>query len=110
MMDAGGSPFPHNDGANMDSGITVAAGTAGSGTACSTDLTGGSIVLGPNSTGSAFWNSVIPPGGTSGAPVSWRRRFLELLLSVCSAMSESEVDSHSHHLPEVEAGVSLCFP
>ena len=34
MMDAGGSPFPHKEGASMDGGITIAAGTTGSGTAC----------------------------------------------------------------------------
>ena len=54
MMDAGGSPFPHNNGANVDSGITVAVGTTGSSTACSTDPTGGSTLWGPNSTGSAW--------------------------------------------------------
>ena len=41
MMDAGGSPFPHNDGASVDGGIMVTAGTTGSGTACATDPTGG---------------------------------------------------------------------
>ena len=46
MIDAGGSPFPHNEGASVDSGITVAAGTTGSGAACVTDPTGGSTVYG----------------------------------------------------------------
>ena len=39
-----------------------------------------------------------------------RRLFLKLLLSICSALSESEVDSHSHHSRVVEAEVSFCFP
>ena len=30
MMDAGGSPFPHNEGASVDGGISIAAGTTGS--------------------------------------------------------------------------------
>ena len=105
VMDAGGSPFPHNNGANMDGGITVTAGTT-----CSTDSTGKSTIWGPNSTGSASGNSVIPSGGTSGTPVLQRCHFLELLLSVCSAMSESEADSHSCHSHDVEAEVSFCFP
>ena len=62
MIDAGGSPFPHNDGASVDGGNTVAAGTTGSGAACGTDPTGGSTVWGPNSISSASGNSVIPPG------------------------------------------------
>ena len=97
MMDAGGSPFPHKEGASVDGGITIMAGTAGSGTACATDPTRGSTVWGPSSMGSASGNSGSPPGGMSSAPVSWHCRFLELLLSVCSAMSESEADSHSRH-------------
>ena len=110
MMDAGGSPFPHREGDSVDGGITVVAGTTGSGTACATDPTGGSTVWGPSSMGSASGSSGSPPGKTSGAPVSWHRCFLELLLSVCSAMSESEVDSHSRDSHVVEAKVSFCFP
>ena len=81
MMDAGGSPFPHthNEGASMDGGITIVAGTTGSGTACTTDPTGGSTVWGPSSMGSVLGNSGSPPGVISRALVSWRRRFLELL-------------------------------
>ena len=86
------------------------AGTTGSGMACVTDPTGGSTVWGPSSMGSASGSSGSPPDGTSGAPVLWRCRFLELLLSVCLAMSESEADSHSCHLHVVEAEVSFCFP
>ena len=110
VMDAGGSPFPHNDGASVDGGITVAAGTTGSGTAYATDPNGGSTVWGPSSMGLVSGNSGSPPGGTSGAPVLWHHRFLKLLLSVCSAMSESKADSHSRHLCVVEAEVSFCFP
>ena len=110
VMDAGGSPFPHNEGASVDGGITVVVGTTGSGTACTTDPTGGSTVWGPSSMGSTSGNSGSPPGGTSGTLVSWHCRFLELLLSVCSAMSESEADSHAHHSRVVEADVSFCFP
>ena len=110
VMNAGGSPFPHKEGASMDGGITIAAGTTGSGTACATDPTGGSTVWGPSSMGSASGNSGSPPGGTSSALVSWHCHFLELLLSICSAMSESEVDSHSRHSRCVEAEVSICFP
>ena len=110
VMDAGGSPFPHKEGASVDGGITITAGITGSGMACATDPTGGSTVWGPSSMGSASGNSGNPPGGTSGAPVSWRHHFLKLLLSVCSAMSESETDSHSCHPCVVEAEVSFCFP
>ena len=110
MMDAGGSPFPHNDGASMDGGIMVAAGITGSGTTCTIDSTGGSTIWGPSSMGSASGNSVSLPGGTSSTPVLQRLRFLELLLSVCSAMSESKVDSHSCDSRVVEAEVSFCFP
>ena len=94
----------------MDGGITVTAGTAGSGTACVTDPTGGSTVWGPSSMGSASGNSGSPPGGTSGALVSWRCHFLKLLLSICSEMSESEADSHSCHSCVVEPEVSFCLP
>ena len=46
MIDAGGSPFPHNEGASVDGGIAVTAGTTGSGAACVTDLTGGKAPYG----------------------------------------------------------------
>ena len=62
VIDAGGSPFPYNEGVSVDGGITVAAGTPGSGAACVTDPTGGSTVWGPSSIGSASGNSVIFPG------------------------------------------------
>ena len=78
MMDAGGSPFPHKEGASVDGGITVAAGITGSGMACATDPTGGSTVCGPSSMGSALGSLGSSPDGTSGTPVLWRRRFLEL--------------------------------
>ena len=110
VIDAGGSPFPHNEGASIDSGITVAAGTTGSGAACVIDPTGGSTVWGPSSTSSMSGSSGMSPEGTSSALVSRRCHFLELLLSVCSAMSESKADSHSCHLRDVEAEVSFCFP
>ena len=110
MIDAGGSPFLHNEGASVDSGITVTAGTTGSGATCVTDPIGGSTIWGPSSMGSVSGSSGRSPDGTSGAPVSRRHHFLELLLSVCSAMSESEADSHSCHSRVVEAEVSFCFP
>ena len=62
VIDAGGSRFPHKDGASVDGGNTVAAGATGSGAACGVDLIGGSTVWGPNSIGSVLGNSVIPPG------------------------------------------------
>ena len=107
MMDAGGSPFPHNNSASMDGGTGVATGTVVSG-AFGSDQTGGSSVLEPISSGSALGNSIIPPYGTSGVPVSCCCHFLEVLLSGCSAMSESEVYSHSYY--SCEAETSLCFP
>ena len=57
--------------------------------------------------GSVSGNSTIALGGTSGTPVSWRCHFLDVLLSKCSAMSESEMDSHSYY--SCEAETSLCF-
>ena len=90
-----------------DGGMTVTAGTMVSG-ACFSDPIGSSIVWGPTSMGSASGNSVISPGRMFGRPVSRCRRFLDVLLSVCSAMSESVVDSHSHHSHVAET--SLCFP
>ena len=107
MMEAGGSPFPHNDGSSVDGGITIAVGTVVS-SACCSDPTGGSTVWGPTSMGSASGNSIIPPGGTSGTPVLRCCHFLDVLLSVCSAMSESMADSHSWH--SCVAETSLCFP
>ena len=107
MMDAGGSPFPHNDGASMDGGMMVAVGTIVSSTCCS-DPTGGSTVWGPTSMGSALGNSIVPPGGMSGAPVLQHHHFLDVLLSICLAMSESVADSHSCHSRVAET--SLCFP
>ena len=93
MIDAGGSPFPHNEGASVDGGITIAAGTTGSGAACVIDLTGGSTVCGPNLTGSMSGSSGISPEGTSGAPVSRCCHFLELLLSICSARAQGRSGS-----------------
>ena len=110
MIDAGGSPFPHKEGASVDGGITVTVGTIGSGAACVLDPTGGSTVCGPNSMGSMSGSSGMSPEGTSGVLVSRHCHFLELLLSVCSAMSESEADSHSGNSRDVEAEVSFCFP
>ena len=107
MMEAGGSPFPHNDGASVDGGTTVAACTVVSSTHCS-DPTGGSNVWGHTSMGSVSGNSVIPPGGTSSGPVSQHHHFPDVLLSICSAMSESVADSHSHH--SCFAETSLHFP
>ena len=91
VMDAGGSPFPHNDGASMDSGTGVTMGTVVYG-AFGSDPTGRSFVLGPISSGSASENAIIPLYGTSGVPVLCHHHFLEVLLSSCSAMSESESD------------------
>ena len=107
MMDAGGSPFPHNEGASVDGGTEVVTSTVVSG-AFSSDLMGGSSVLGPISPGLASGNVIIPPYGMSRTLVSCHRCFLELLLSYHSAMSEFEVDSHSRQLHG--AGISLCFP
>ena len=67
VIDPGGSPFPHNEGASIDGGITVAAGTTGSGAACVTDLAGGSTVWGPSSMASVLGSSGRSPDGTSGA-------------------------------------------
>ena len=44
VIDAGGSPFPHNKGVSVDGGNTIAAGTTGSGAAYVIDPTGGSTV------------------------------------------------------------------
>ena len=107
VMDAGGSPFPHNDGASIDSGSGVAIGTVVSGAFCS-DPMGGSSILGPISSGSALGNAITPPYGMSRAPMLCCHHFLEFLLSSFSAMSESEVDSHSHH--SCDAETSLHFP
>ena len=51
---------------------------------------------------------IIPPYRMSGAPVLHHCCFLEPLLSICSAMSESKAESQSCH--SHEAGVSFCFP
>ena len=59
MMDAGGSPFPHNDGASIDAGAKDVMGTMVAG--ASSDPTGGSSTLGPTSTGSASENAIILP-------------------------------------------------
>ena len=58
VMDAGGSPFPHNDGASVDGGAVVVTGTVVSGAFCS-DPTGGSSVPRPISSGSASGNATI---------------------------------------------------
>ena len=55
MMEAGGSPFPHNDSASMDGGTMVMAGTVVSSTCCS-EPTGGSTLWGPTSMGSEEFN------------------------------------------------------
>ena len=107
MMEAGGSPFLHNNGASIDGDMTVAASTVVS-SACCSDTTGGSTVWGPTSMGSASWDSIISPDGTSGMPVSQCHHFLDVLLSKCSAMSESVVDFHLCHSHMAET--SLCFP
>ena len=107
VMYAGGSPFPHNNGASVDGSTTVMVGTMVSGACCS-DPTGGSTVWGPISMGSASGNVIIPPGRMSSTPVSWCCCFQEVLLSKCSAMSESAADSHSCH--SCEAETSICFP
>ena len=106
MMDAGGSPFPHNNGASVDGGTMVVVGTVVSGACCS-DPTGGSTIWGPTSMGSVLGKAIIPLSRMSGVPVSRCCRFLEVLLSKCSAMSESVTDSHSHHSHVAE--VSVCF-
>ena len=76
MMDAGGSPFPHNEGASVNGGTEVATGTAVS-IAFSSDPKGGSSILGPISLGSASGNVIIPLYGTSGMLVSHHHCFLE---------------------------------
>ena len=58
-MDAGESPFPHNDGTSMDAGAKDVMGTAVA--SASSDRTGGSSTLGPTFTGSASGNAIIPP-------------------------------------------------
>ena len=106
VMDAGGSPFPHNDGASMDAGAKDVTGTAVAG--ASSDPTGGNSTLGPTSAGSVLEHAIIPLYGMSRVPVSHRCHFLEDLLSVHSAISESRVNFHSCHSHDV--GVSLLFP
>ena len=64
--------------------------------------------MGTHIHGFSVGNSIIPLGRMSIVPVSQCHCFLDVLLGVCSAMSESMVDSHSHHSHVAET--SLCFP
>ena len=60
MVDAGGSPFPHNEGASVDGGTEVVMGTVVPG-AFSSDPMGRSSVLGPISLGLGLGNATISP-------------------------------------------------
>ena len=57
-MEAGGSPFPHNDGASVDTGAEDVMGIIVAGAFF--DPMGGSSTLGPTSTGSVLENAIIP--------------------------------------------------
>ena len=58
-MDAGGSPFSHNNSASMDTGTKDVIGTTV--VSASSDSVGGSSTLEPTSAGLVSGNAIIPP-------------------------------------------------
>ena len=106
-----GSPLPPRgsvESVGMCSTIPFGIGKSGPSSPNLVYPTNGRIWPGLTSMGLLSGGAIIHLVGSSGAACLHLCRFLEILLSNCSTLAESELDPHSHQLHV--SGEALCFP